>query len=392
MNSARAKRWFQFFLLWTALGLVRGLQSHSSNLYAKVTGFGWWVPVGWALLAAYVWAVLTPFIIRLTRRFPFGVDARSSLRAFSVHLMAGPLFAAIHSVIDATICSYFPPLNPQNQSVGAMLNYDLRVGGFFLVTCYALIVGVVQAGDYLRRLQAERQVASALRAEVAEARLQTLQMQLHPHFLFNTLHAVSTLVTDDPPRAVEMLARVGDLLREALHRSDCLEDPLHDEISFLERYLAIEEVRFKDRLTVRWQIEPATRDFLVPNLILQPLVENALRHGVARRSSPGTVTISARLERDDTRLRLEVCDDGPGLQAAGVSATDATPGLGLANTRARLESMFGLVESNFELTSGAGGASAVLVIPARRAPTPEESALPATCRKDMDAHLVRMAK
>lgn len=369
---------------------MRGLQSHSSNLYAKVTVFAWWVPVGWALVAAYVWAVLTPLIIRLTRRFPFGVDTRSTLRATLVHLVAGPVFAAIHSVIDATLCAYVLPLNPENQSVGAMLNYDFRVGGFFLVTCYALIVGVVQAADYLRRLQAERQVASALRAEVAEARLQALQMQLHPHFLFNTLHAVSTLVTEDPPRAVEMLARIGDLLRLSLHRSDCLEDPLQDEIAFLEQYLAIEEVRFKDRLTVHWRIEPATRDFLVPNLILQPLVENALRHGVARRSGPGSVTISAQLERDDTRMRIEISDDGSGATATPSIAARGATGLGLANTRARLESMFGSGQSTFDLTIRPAGATAVLVIPARRAPRPDEPCAPEQLPSVQDANFARM--
>ncbi|MCA1560127.1 MAG: histidine kinase [Acidobacteria bacterium] len=169
-----------------------------------------------------------------------------------------------------------------------------------------------------------------------EARLRTLEAELHPHFLFNTLHAISTLVHTKPDAADRMISRLSDLLRITFDRSGAPRVSLQEELEFLQKYLEIEQTRFQDRLTVKFDIEPDTLDAEVPRLILQPLVENAIKHGVSPRSAPGLVRISAR--RSEGTLHLEVSDDGVGLSPGGRARLHT--GVGLSNTRARLECLY----------------------------------------------------
>jgi LytS/YehU family sensor histidine kinase len=188
--------------------------------------------------------------------------------------------------------------------------------------------------------------ASQLAAQLAQAELQALRMQLHPHFLFNTLHTVSALMHKDVELADDMLSRLGDLLRRTLDTAQAQEVPLQQELEFIQTYLEIEQARLGSRLHVRFETEPETLDVLVPNLILQPLVENAVRHGIAPRLEGGRLVVRARRESD--RLELEVEDDGPGLPAD--FADRPREGLGLANTRARLAALYGPAHQ-FELAS-----------------------------------------
>src|SRR4029079_2186861 len=168
--------------------------------------------------------------------------------------------------------------------------------------------------------------------------LQALKMQLHPHFLFNTLNSISALLDEDVDAADQMLARLGDLLRMTLENSGAQEITLQEELEFLRCYLEIEQVRFNDRLTVDMKIEPATLDAQVPNLILQPIVENAIKHGIVSRIAPGRIEISAI--RYGGSLKLQVRDNGPGLHPGEASSGRVKEGLGLANTRARLEQRY----------------------------------------------------
>jgi LytS/YehU family sensor histidine kinase len=189
-------------------------------------------------------------------------------------------------------------------------------------------------------------------------------MQLNPHFLFNTLHAISALMHKDVEAADRMLTRLSDLLRLALDSSDTQEVPLRDELAFLERYLEIEQTRFGERLKVKMDIGPETGAALVPSLILQPLVENAIRHGIEPQALAGVVRLSACCEGD--RLRLRVSDNGVGLRGQPV-----TEGVGLSNTRARLQQLYGTAHQ-FELSNGSDGGLAVdIVMPLRRAATNE---------------------
>jgi len=184
-------------------------------------------------------------------------------------------------------------------------------------------------------------------------------MQLNPHFLFNTLHAVSSLIHEDPEAADQMIARLSELLRMSLDRSKPQEVPLNEELAFLDRYLAIELTRFSDRLHVAKQIESGVLDALVPYLILQPLVENAIRHGIEPREDAGHLAISAR--RNDGKLEMRVTDDGAGL--ADVSAAQRKEGIGLSNTRSRLRHLYG-ENFRFELVEApSGGLEAQIDIP-----------------------------
>jgi two-component system LytT family sensor kinase len=239
----------------------------------------------------------------------------------------------------------------------------------FNILSYWAVVGVVHGVDYYRRYREREQAAahfqlraSRLEAELARAQLDALKMQLQPHFLFNTLHSISALIHEDPEAADLMVWRLSDFLRLVLENVGAQEVPLRQELYFLERYMAIQQTRFQERL--RWELEvpPEALDARVPNLVLQPLVENAIRHAVEPRSSPGSIRIQAHLRGG--RLVLEVRDDGPGLQPAG---TGAGRGLGLANTRARLEHLYGPEQSCTVEEHRDGGVVVRITLPFGRA-------------------------
>ena len=199
-----------------------------------------------------------------------------------------------------------------------------------------------------------------LEVQLAQAQLQALKMQLHPHFLFNTLHTVAMLNYTDVEAANRVLVLLSDLLRMALDNVDTQEVPLKQELDFLTRYLEIEQVRFQDRLIVRMDVDPTTLDAYVPNLILQPLVENAIRHGVSKKADAGHLEIQVR--RVNGQMCIQVLDDGPGLPKNGIEE-----GIGLRTTKARLAQLYGEAH-HFDLMPGPnGGVVASLTIPFRTA-------------------------
>jgi signal transduction histidine kinase len=213
---------------------------------------------------------------------------------------------------------------------------------------YAAVVLAWHAARYSRDLR-DRQIQSAeLEAHLREARLQALRSQLNPHFLFNTLHSIAELVHEEPAMAEQLILRLGELLRKVLTSSDRKDVPLAEELEFIRAYVEIEQMRLGERLHVEWDIAPDVLRARVPSLLLQPLVENAIQHGIASANRHGTVRIRAL--RDDGYLRLQVQDTGPGLDA---SDQRAQAGIGLANTRARLQALFGEGQK-FELISEHG--------------------------------------
>ncbi len=297
----------------------------------------------------YSWAVLAPGIIRLSRRFP--LDQTYWMRSVPVHILGVFVATSVHIVmaVAARMLAYWA----YGESTASWRMEAQRM--FFLnfdweMMTYWAIVGLSHALRFHREAQARKLRASQLETRLVEARLQTLQRQLQPHFLFNTLNTISALMHRDVDAADAMIARLSDLLRISLRMVGVQEVTLKEELDFLSKYLEIEQTRFRDRLTVVFEIQPDTLDGLVPNLILQPLVENAIKHGIGPRAAPGTITIRAR--QAGAMLELEVQDNGVGMSAARLS--DFNRGVGLSNTRSRLEHLYGSLH-RFEFRRPAEG-------------------------------------
>ena len=294
-----------------------------------------WQEVFWQANEWLILGALTPIAYWLAQRYPLRppIVARNLL----AHA-GGALLLCIGWASAGAAFRWLLGIGPDNVSKTVYLTGWLMTTIPWGTFMYFTILGCIHAVGYFVEARQREAQAARLAAQVAEARLGALRMQLHPHFLFNSLNAITVLVRDqDTANAARMLDLLSDVLRQVLTDGQNHETSLAEELSFLERYLAIEQVRFSDRLTVRFDIDDAIRDAAVPAFVLQPLVENALRHGIAHRADGGTVRITAR--RDGGDLVLTVTDDGAGSNATGQSA--AGNGLGLANTRERLTTLYG---------------------------------------------------
>jgi two-component system, LytTR family, sensor kinase len=275
-----------------------------------------------------------------------------------VHVLGVVFFTCMHAVL--TVSARLPIVNALGGREMTWLAAFQEL--FFLnfdweMMTYWALVGASHAMDYYRESQAQRVAAANLATRLAEARLQSLQSQLHPHFLFNTLHTISALMHRDTDAADEMLARLSDLLRLSLDRIGTQQVTLKEELDFVQKYLEIERTRFGERLQVRIGVDPETLDAAVPNLILQPLVENALKHGIAKQVDGGVLHILAA--REDGNLSLLVRDTGPGMSAAKLNALNT--GVGLRNTRSRLEELFP-ERHRFEFVEPADGGLEVRIL------------------------------
>ena len=358
----RGKRWVRWLLVagcWTVLALVFASQSY---VYSAVSDEqkDWDRIFLWTLTDWYLWAALSPFILWLAHRYRF--ERGSWRQALVVHLPASVLFALLHLALQAVV-QYFTGWAHIGRApvLTAFLYFFAKKIHLDLLTYWA-IVGVSHSALYYRRYHQREAQAHKLEAELARSQFQTLQMQLHPHFLFNALHTISELIHRDPHAADRMVARLGDLLRLALEREAAQEVPLRQELEFLQKYLEIERTRFHDRLTVEVIVESQVLDTRVPSMILQPLVENAIKHGVTPRPAAGRVEVSA--ERDGRVLRIAVRDDGVGLPE-GSESGGLREGIGLRNTRRRLEQLYD-GQQRFELRNRVGGGvEALLAIPFR---------------------------
>ncbi len=363
--------------VWMTIALLSGLQTY--YIYVDMDDPRWKPDLIkdllWAMRPALTWALLTPAAWWLVRRYP-PTRPREFFAAQLLGLAAGVVVQTAGRAIAMHLLNEPESLN----TFGGRFGMSLRGGFTTNIISYVMLVGVLLTVETFRRLSAERERSAQLQFEAVRARLAGLQSQLQPHFLFNTLHAISSLVTESPTRAVEMIARLGELLRESLQRGERGEVALQEELEFAERYLAIEQVRFGERLHVEWSVAPQARDVLVPPFFLQPLVENAVQHGIARSGRPGRVDIRAVLAEDAARLRVEVMNTGPVDEAPRRGGL----GLSLANLRARLEAIYGAGTHEVSLTlrPETGGSSAVISLPARRAqetdtPVPRSASGPA---------------
>jgi signal transduction histidine kinase len=345
----RPLRWALVFLFWTLIGLSFASQFYLAS-YKAGRPVTWGQAVGWSLGDWYVWAVMSLPIVQLARRFRF--DDVKWGRNVAIHMVASAICSLGYMALRAGVGQAQSRWSGTSVSFTDTFNPLLVKTFHFNLLIYWVIVSVSHAFDYYRQMQERELRAADLEKRLAQARLQTLQMQLNPHFLFNSLHAISALVHKDADLADQMITRLSDLLRYALESTDAHEVPLRQELDFLRRYLEIEQTRFGDRLAVRLEIAPETLDALVPNLLLQPLVENAIRHGIEPRAKPGRIELRSRVESG--QLKLEVCDNGVGLSPG----RKVEEGVGLSNTRARLRQLYG-DRHRFALSERPGGGLAV---------------------------------
>lgn len=349
-------RWGLYLSFWTFLGLF-----NTGQTYYLRSSFGkpivFWRALAFGLVDWYLWAALTPIVVYLARRFP--MERRVWVNHLPIHLVFS-LFGALLStlvVLPVMYCLELQP--PQFMSIVENIPRHFVGQAHLYALVYWAILGVCHAIDYYRKFRERELAASELETRLAQAQLQVLKMQLDPHFLFNALNAISALISQNPEAAERVLARLAEMLRLSLDQVEVQEVTLRDELRFMEPYLEIQGIRFGDRLSVSLDIASETLNVIVPSLLLQPLVENAIRHGVEPSSGPGRVHVCAKREGD--MLEIQVRDNGPGWPPGPLARE--RPGVGLANTEARLQRLYG---SNFRLkTSNAleGGAVISLEIP-----------------------------
>lgn len=359
-TSAPPKRWWLegglIFAFWTILGVLM-VSNDLLNAQGQIAQEGWearkLLRPFWQF---YMWALLTPAVFWACRRFP--VERPHLPKHLLVHI--GLAFAVSFAVdiYDDYLRLYLtqPPearpasFNPLEELLELSLIYELMV--------YLVVLAAGFARDYFLRFQARQQEAAQLQTRAArlekrltEARLEALRMQINPHFLFNTLHAISTLVGENPQGVRRMIVRLSQLLRHVLEETERQEVPLRREMQFLSTYLEIMQIRFQGRLQTHLEADPDVEDALVPNLILQPLVENAIKHGASETEQVGLVDVRARREQD--RLLLSVRDNGPRFAENGTPELEE--GTGLSNVRARLHELYGTsAELRFQAASGGG--------------------------------------
>jgi len=350
-------------LAWTIVGVVFALPDLSGRVSwrsALLISFTQW----WA------WGLLTPLIIAVDRRLPF--SGKQLPRRVAAHLLLSLPFTLVYVYVSAALR---PVLGIGTWS--ALLDprlFSSALHGMYLWSwlIYWLIIGAWQAYQYYERYLSSELHMERLERRFSEARLNALRTQLDPHFLFNALNTISSQVERDPKLARAMIEHLGLLLRLSLDSKDRQEVSLADEIAFLDHYLAIQKIRFGDHLNVDIRITPEVERAAVPSLVVQPLVENAIRHGISRRSSGGTVTVSA--VRLANRLEIRVLDDGVGLPAGWT--LENSSGVGLSVTRERIAALHPDGASHFAIHRRAGGGTeAVIGLPLRLLEdTPHDSA------------------
>lgn len=308
-----------------------------------------------SLVEWWSWGLLTPLILAVDHRLP--LSDKQLPRRFAAHLLLSLLFTSLYVYLLAAIRALTGVGAWKALLDGSLLSGALR--GMFLWSwlVYWLILGAWQVSQYYRRYLSSELRMERLERSFTEARLNALRMQLDPHFLFNALNTISSQVERDPKLARGMIGHLGDLLRLSLESKDRQEVPLAEEMAFVEHYLAIQKIRFGDHLHIERHISPEVQYASVPCLFIQPLVENAIRHGISRRASLGTVIVSA--ERLGNRLEIRVLDDGVGLPPGW--AMETSPGLGLSLTRARIAGLHPNGSSRFAVRRRAGGGTEVEV-------------------------------
>ena len=360
-ETTRARRrrflilWMLVSAFWLSISIAAALEM--SFLQSADLAQSLWFALG----RAAPWIFLTPLIFWASSKYTF--DRKNWRRSIWVHTGV--------CIVSLAIAGYFAYLSPPMPVLMAPTLHDSKMVAFRILQRVTLqlpsfwgLVGVSYALWFYERSKARELREAELESHLTAARLQALRMQLNPHFLFNTLNSIASLVHEHPQAADDMISALSDLLRLTLKTPDRQEVTLEEELRFLDRYMRIEQIRFGARLKMDKRIEPGALGAMVPVLILQPLVENAVKHGVEARLGPGVIRID--VEHRGSSLRLEVSDNGKGCATA--TNGGVTEGVGLTNTRARLKELYG-ADGALELHSApSGGFSAEITIPWRTQP------------------------
>jgi two-component system, LytTR family, sensor kinase len=350
-RSWRWKEWLIVFGASTGIGLLFVFQTYV-GMAAESTKYSMVDLLVGLLSYWYVWALLFPFIVWLGRRFP--LEEGPTARSLGVHIPALILVPVLHIALYAL---FLHAVDGDEKPYVQTSIWLLKSGLFFRYLTYAFLLATSYSINYYRHYRERELRTSRLEAKLAEAQLQTLRSQIHPHFLFNTLNAISSLMHKNVEAADEAIARLADLLRATLEVNGAQEVTLRQEVDILNQYIEIEKLRLGERLVVVMDIQEEAFEAMVPNLFLQPIVENAIRYGVASRSGTGKVTVSARCA--EKQLEIRVLDDGQGLPEP------FKEGIGIGNTKARLRQLYGTKQSILMTEGSPGGLCVTLQIPLR---------------------------
>jgi two-component system, LytTR family, sensor kinase len=346
-----SRPWLFVSIAWVVPATLAALQSFAQHRLNNWDG-DVWKDVLFGFFDWLLYGFLTPIVFHFARRYP--LVSGTLVRRLPLHLAASWLMCAAWAAGGTVLRALIYPGDD-------VLTAGSYIGWFFTslpfgVAVYFAVLGIEHATRYFAEARERETAAMRLSAQLSEARLGALRMQLNPHFLFNTLNATLVLVRDqDTATATRMLEQLSEVLRQVLRTDRPQEVRLAQEIEFLRQYLAIEQVRFSDRLRTVVRIAPEVENAAVPDFILQPLVENALRHGIASRTEGGSVTIEARREGDD--LVIAVANDGG-------PAAEVSPGIGLTNTRERLRMLYA-ERGRLDLTATPAGTVATIRVPYR---------------------------
>ena len=295
-----------------------------------------------ALAQWWSWGILVPVIVGVDRALPFAVQR--IVPRFITLLALGPFVSILYGYVETVVRAALGA-GEWSKLFGAGVVQEAYMEMFWSMLVYCLIVGVWEAYRYHQRLVSAELQMERLQRSSSEARLNSLRMQLDPHFLFNALNTVSSQVEREPKLARKMIEHLGDLLRLSLNSQGVQEIPLAEELAFLDHYLAIQRIRFGDSLSVEMRIASDVKDALVPSLFIQPLVENSIRHGISKRARGGTIVLTA--QRLEDRLVLQVLDDGVGLPTGW--SLDTHKGVGLSVTQERFSGLYPENASHFDV-------------------------------------------
>ena len=332
-------------IIWLIIGLIFTSQLH---LLSQRTGgkMNWRDSFFWEVPRWCLWAFLAPLVTAIAQRYPWRKDRAA--RTITIHIVSAIVISAVHLVLFVLIFHSLrlsvAPAGNLMETMQFAFPLDFHVG----IAVYFLIVVLTHYSESQQRL-------ARLQAELTRAQLQALKMQLHPHFLFNTLNSISSYLHTDVEVADEMIGRLGDFLRMTLQNPATQEIALEREVEFLKEYLAIEHLRFQDRLQTEFSIDPETRSALVPNLILQPIAENAIRYGISANPNPGKLRITSKRMNDELQIKIE--DNGPGMPR------EMREGIGIVTTRERLDHLYGSSARLEWINQSDGGAAVTLRIP-----------------------------
>jgi two-component system, LytTR family, sensor kinase len=353
-------KYFSLTILCLLLGSIDGFRSYISAYHDGVFYVDLDVVLRWDISGWLVWIPFIPLVFWLSRRFPLNQNNWKS--GLLIFLPVGLGIALVRTLFPALVYVVFFQGFDDFMHWFPRRYYYLITDFSIALVFYALVLAFGQAINYYKRYREEELRTSQLEAQLSKAQFDALKMQLHPHFLFNALNSISALQMEDAEKAQQMTARLGDFLRLTLENVGVQEVRLEQEIEFLKCYLDIEQVRFGTRLTTNIQISPEVRDCQIPNLVLQPLVENAIRHGIAPQSSVGHIDITA--VRENGWLKINIEDSGQGIKNKNI-AEMFSGGIGLSNTRARLQQFYG-TNFRFELESANGhGLLVTLCLPSK---------------------------